>query len=112
MIVFERALLCRQLQRLVGVLESAATANTEVRAPRHDAGCIRRVDRDGARDRVRRLLLDEFGAQTLAGQATFDEHDLAVGVRDATALLVKRFDRKFDDHERRGLYAPHLASDR
>jgi hypothetical protein len=33
-------------------------------------------------------------------------------MRDAAALLVQRFDREVEQHERRGLYAPHRTRHR
>jgi hypothetical protein len=85
------------------VLQRASAADAEMRAARRNAGCARG---DHARNVVTRLAPDDFGIDALAGQRAFDEHHLAAGVRDASALLIQRFDREFGHGERRGLYAP------
>ena len=44
------------------------------------------------------LRLNDFDRDALARQRAGDEHDLAVGVRDAAAFLVERFDVDGDRH--------------
>ena len=51
------------------------------------------ADPRDARDREARLVLEDRRVDALAGQRAFDEHGLAVDVRDAATFLVERFDR-------------------
>jgi hypothetical protein len=104
--VLERPLLRRELQRFVGVLQHAATTDAKMRTTRRHARGARPLDRCRTRNVEARLALEHFGVDALARQRALDEHDLAVGVCDAAAFLVQRFDRELDHVERRGLYAP------
>ena len=92
--VLERALLGRDLQRRMRVLQRAAAADAEVRAARVDArGARPCAIRVGARDRRSSACRFSDGdVDALAGQRAFDEDGLAVDARDAAAFLVERFD--------------------
>ena len=78
-----------------GVLQRAAAAHAEMRAARRDA---RRRSARSIADRRARCRSSACARRiamldALARQRAFDEHDLAVDVRDAAAFLVQRFDR-------------------
>jgi len=76
------------------MLQRAAAADAEMRTARRRPRGVRAFDAHGARERVAGLLPRDLGVDPLARQRAFDEHDLAVGVRDAAAFLVQRFDRE------------------
>ena len=90
--LLEHALLRRDLQCEVGVLQRASATGAEVRAARRDTRGTRREHARRARDLVGGLAFQRLDRDALARQRALDEYRLAVDARDAAAFVVERLD--------------------
>src|SRR5687768_5956740 len=74
------------------MLKRAAAAYAEMRAARRRARGTGIREKHRARDVEIRLAPERFDHRVLAGQSAFDEHGLAVHMRDAATFVVERLD--------------------
>ena len=97
-IVFEHALLGGDLRARVEMLLATAAAQAEIRAARRGAHGCRLYDLPDLRELVAGLFNKRRVGHQLAGQRALDEDYLAVGMRDAAAFLIKRFNAERVGH--------------